>query len=173
MLKRWMHKRERHFAFLNDNRRSARSSWERNLSTKPAAAATRNKIFVNIRKGRGKQRPFFFAPQIADYQIQKQSITIHDCDSRVDLDKLRLKPLRRKMLGGSPEFFASKRQNCRRAAALERAKAGAISIYCKVFQPRRRVGFERLTLPYHEEADAARIGARRLSRRTSGALYRA
>jgi hypothetical protein len=75
MLKRLMHKRERHFAFLNDNRIVHPFGWGVEFIKENANGDDPRKFFREYTKQvLANSAEFFFAPNVKDYKIQNLSL---------------------------------------------------------------------------------------------------
>ncbi len=138
-----MHKRERHFAFLNDNRIVHPFGWGTEFINKNANGDDPRKVFREYtKKVLTDSDKFFFAPNVKDYKLNGDQLT---WTSEIETT--------------SPEnntayarFFPHEKDKKAAVVVLPHwnAKAGTYFDLCKVF---RRVGVSalRLTLPYHEE----------------------
>jgi hypothetical protein len=152
MLKRLMHKRERHFAFLNDNRVVHPFGWGLEFINENANGNDPRKFFREYtKKVLANSDEFFFAPIIKDYEIQ----------NRTQNSELRTQNLTwtsgietTSMENNTAYAKLFPFDKDKKAAVVVlphwNAKAGSYFDLCKVFN---RVGVSalRLTLPYHEE----------------------
>lgn len=143
MLKRYMHSRERHFAFLEDNRVVHPFGWGTEFIGDHAAGGDPREDFSNYSKWAVKHSDeFFFSPEISDYDLDGDRLT---WTSGLDT--------------ASPEnntvyakYFPHEKN--RKSAVLVlphwNAKAGTYFDLCKIFN---KVGQSalRMTLPFHEE----------------------
>ncbi|HTK37512.1 MAG TPA: hypothetical protein VL325_03375 [Pyrinomonadaceae bacterium] len=143
MLRRYMHKRERHFAMLNDNRVVRPFEWGTEFITENANGDDPRKLFADYSQSiLEKSDEFFFRPKVNDFEING------DC-LRWTSD----------IATPSPEnntayatYFPH--ETNREAAVIVlphwNAKAGTYFDLCRFFN---KVGLSslRLTLPYHEE----------------------
>jgi len=152
MLKRLMHRRERHFAFLNDNRIVHPFGWGVEFIKENANGDDPRKVFREYSKNMlANSDEFFFAPDVRDYRTE-----IRNQKSEI----------RNQILSWTSEIETTSIENNtayaqlfpfdkdKKAAVVVlphwNAKAGSYFDLCKVFN---RVGVSalRLTLPYHEE----------------------
>ena len=152
MLKRLMHRRERHFAFLNDNRIVHPFGWGVEFIKENANGDDPRKVFREYSKNMlANSDEFFFAPDVRDYRTE-----IRNQKSEI----------RNQILSWTSEIETTSTENNtayaqlfpfdkdKKAAVVVlphwNAKAGSYFDLCKVFN---RVGVSalRLTLPYHEE----------------------
>jgi hypothetical protein len=143
MLKRYMHKRERYFAMLNDNRVVRPFDWGTEFITEHANGDDPRKLFAEYsRKTIENSDEFFFSPSIADYRLDGEVLT---WTSSVETP--------------SPEnntayatWFPHPTNRKSAVVVLPHwnAKAGTYFDLCRFFN---KVGLSalRLTLPYHEE----------------------
>ena len=152
MLKRWMHKRERHFAFLNDNRIVHPFGWGTEFVKEDANGDDPRKIFREYSKNMlANSDEFFFAPKITDYKIQNS--TQHSALSTQNLSwTSAIKTTSPENNTAYAKFFPFDKDKKAAVVVLPHwnAKAGSYFDLCKVFN---KVGVSalRLTLPYHEE----------------------
>ena len=147
-----MHKRERYFAFLNDNRIVHPFGWGVEFVDENANGANPRKFFREYtKKVLADSEAFFHLPEIADYKIQESNE-----HSAVGTQQLTWTSA---IKTASPEnntayarFFPHAENKKSAVVVLPHwnAKAGTYFDLCKVFN---RVGVSalRLTLPYHEE----------------------
>jgi hypothetical protein len=145
MLKRLMHKRERHFAFLNDNRIVHPFGWGVEFIKENANGDDPRKIFREYtKKMLANSDEFFFAPKITDYTIQNSTQHL-SWTSGVETTSIENNT-------AYAQFFRFDKDKKAAVVVLPHwnAKAGSYFDLCKVFN---RVGVSalRLTLPYHEE----------------------
>ncbi|HXG84607.1 MAG TPA: hypothetical protein VNI84_11325 [Pyrinomonadaceae bacterium] len=152
MLKRLMHKRERHFAFLNDNRIVHPFGWGTEFIKENTNGDDPRKFFREYsKKMLANSGEFFFAPNVNDYKIQNLSL-----DSRLStLDLSWTSGIETTSIENNTayaKFFPHEKDKKAAVVVLPHwnAKAGSYFDLCKVFN---RVGVSalRLTLPYHEE----------------------
>jgi len=143
MLKRYMHKRERHFAMLNDNRVVRPFEWGTEFIADNANGDDPRKLFIEFSKNAlANSNEFFFKPEIRDFTVEGDVL---NWTSAVETP--------------SPEnntayatYFPH--ETNREAAVIVlphwNAKAGTYFDLCRFFN---KVGLSslRLTLPYHEE----------------------
>jgi hypothetical protein len=145
MLKRLMHKRERHFAFLNDNRIVHPFGWGVEFIKENANGDDPRKIFREYtKKMLANSDEFFFAPKITDYTIQNSTQHL-SWTSGIETTSIENNT-------AYAQFFRFDKDKKAAVVVLPHwnAKAGSYFDLCKVFN---RVGVSalRLTLPYHEE----------------------
>ena len=152
MIKRYMQNRERHFAFLNDNRVVHPFGWGTEFIKENSNGDDPRKIFREYsKKMLANSDEFFFAPDVRDYRTE-----IRNQKSEI----------RNQILSWTSEIETTSIENNtayaqlfpfdkdKKAAVVVlphwNAKAGSYFDLCKVFN---RVGVSalRLTLPYHEE----------------------
>ncbi len=143
MLKRYMHKRERYFAMLNDNRIVRPFEWGTEFITDHPNGDDPRKLFSEYSKNTvANSDDFFFSPEITDFDLNGDILT---WTSAVETP--------------SPENNAAfatyfPHETNKKSAVLVlphwNAKAGTYFDLCKFFN---KVGLSalRLTLPYHEE----------------------
>ena len=145
MLKRYMHKRERYFAFLNDNRIVHPFGWGVEfIKENPNGEDPRQFFREYTKKVLANSDEFFHLPEILDYELQT---AIHDLTwtSAIKTTSIENNTAR-------AQFFPHEKDKKAAVVVLPHwnAKAGSYFDLCKVFN---RVGVSalRLTLPYHEE----------------------
>ncbi|HEV8159024.1 MAG TPA: hypothetical protein VGP58_08340 [Pyrinomonadaceae bacterium] len=143
MLKSLMHRRERYFAFLNDNRIVHPFGWGTEFIKEKANGDDPRKVFREYSKNMlANSDEFFHLPEITDYELSGKQLT---WTSAIETP--------------SPEnntayarFFPHEENKKSAVVVLPHwnAKAGSYFDLCKVFN---RVGVSalRLALPYHEE----------------------
>ncbi len=150
MLKRYMHRRERHFAFLNDNRVVHPFGWGTEFVKENANGGDPREIFREYtKKVLANSDEFFFAPDINDYKISNRQSAEKSQDltwtSAIETTSAENNTAYAKLFSFDKD---------KKAAVVVlphwNAKAGSYFDLCKVFN---RVGVSalRLTLPYHEE----------------------
>ncbi len=145
MLKRLMHKRERHFAFLNDNRIVHPFGWGVEFIKENANGDDPRKFFREYtKKMLANSDEFFFAPKITDYRLRIAN-NVLTWTSAIETTSVENKT-------AYAQFFRFDKDKKAAVVVLPHwnAKAGSYFDLCKVFN---RVGVSalRLTLPYHEE----------------------
>jgi hypothetical protein len=145
MLKRWMHKRERHFAFLNDNRIVHPFGWGVEFIKKNSNGDDPRKIFREYTKEMlANSDEFFFAPKITDYSIQNNTEQLTWTSA--------IETISPENNTAYAKFFPHEKDKKAAVVVLPHwnAKAGSYFDLCKVFN---KVGVSalRMTLPYHEE----------------------
>lgn len=143
MLKRLMHKRERHYAFLNDNRIVHPFGWGTEYVGGNADEADPHEFFRRYTKNTIENSDaFFFAPNVKDYKLKGDQLT---WTSEVKTTS----PENNKVYA---KFFPHAENKKSAVVVLPHwnAKAGSYFDLCKVFN---KVGVTalRMTLPYHEE----------------------
>lgn len=143
MLKRWMHRRERYFAFLNDNRIVHPFGWGTEFIKENINRDNPRQIFREYTKTvLANSDEFFFSPEIADYKSNGDRLT---WTSAIETPSVENNTVYAK-------FFQHEKDKKAAVVVLPHwnAKAGSYFDLCKVF---RKVGVSalRLTLPYHEE----------------------
>jgi hypothetical protein len=143
MLKRYMHKRERHFAMLNDNRVVREFGWGLEfIGAKPDAEDPR-KVFREYSKDVLEDSDkFFFPPDVKDYKLDGDNLTWTSGIETVSKENNTVRA----------KFFphAENKKSAVLVLPHWNAKEGSYFDLCKTFN---RVGLSalRLTLPYHEE----------------------
>jgi hypothetical protein len=144
MLRRYMHNRERHFAFLNDNRIVHPFGWGMEFVHENPTGSDPREFFRKYSKEMiADSENFFFSPEIADYKLDTDNTL--SWTSGIDTTSPENNTARAKFFPAGTD---------KKAAVLVlphwNAKAGTYFDLCKIFN---RVGFSalRLTLPYHEE----------------------
>jgi hypothetical protein len=143
MLKRYMHKRERYFAMLGDDRVVRPFEWGTEFIAEDADGSDPHKLFREFsRRTIENSDDFFFPPAVKDFELNSDVLT---WTSGVGT------PSRENNTAYSRYF---PHETNRKAAVLVlphwNAKAGTYFDLCKFFN---KVGLAalRLTLPYHEE----------------------
>jgi hypothetical protein len=143
MLKRYMHKRERYFAMLGDDRVVRPFEWGTEFITEDADGSDPHELFREFsRRTIENSDDFFFPPAVKDFELNSDVLT---WTSGVGT------PSRENNTAYSRYF---PHETNRKAAVLVlphwNAKAGTYFDLCKFFN---KVGLSalRLTLPYHEE----------------------
>jgi len=147
-----MHKRERYFAFLNDNRIVHPFGWGVEFIKENANGEDPRRFFRQYtQKVLANSDEFFHLPEISDYELQNE---IHDL--RLTIQNLTwtsaIKTTSTENNTARAKFFQHEKDKKAAVVILPHwnAKAGTYFDLCKVFN---RVGVSalRLTLPYHEE----------------------
>lgn len=143
MLKRYMHKRERYFAMLNDNRVIRPFEWGTEFITDNPNGDDPRKLFAEYsKKAVANSDEFFFDPQTADFELTHDQLKWTSGVATPSPENNT----------GYATYFPQATN--RKAAVLVlphwNAKAGSYFDLCKFFN---KVGLSslRLTLPYHEE----------------------
>ncbi|MBA2334140.1 MAG: RcgR family putative quorum lactone hydrolase [Pyrinomonadaceae bacterium] len=162
MLKRYMHKRERYFATLNDNRIVRPFEWGTEFITDHPNDDDPRKLFAEYsKKTVANSDEFFYSPKISDFELSSE----FRLQSAEPLEKNLLKQELKTLTWTSGVQTPSVENNTayakyfphetnRKSAVLVlphwNAKAGTYFDLCKFFN---KVGLStlRLTLPYHEE----------------------
>lgn len=144
MLKRYMHKRERYFVMLNDNRVVRPFEWGTEFIKPNPNGANPHEVFREFSKNvLEKSDDFFYLPPISDYELR--SATDLTWTSALETVSAENNTVRAK-------FFPFEKHKKSAVVILPHwnAKSGTYFDLCKVFN---RVGISalRLTLPYHEE----------------------
>lgn len=162
MLKRYMHKRERHLAMLNDDRVVRPFEWGLEFIGEDADADDPHRLFSEFSKRTVENSNEYFAiPDRLEYRLQAAAATDLGAD---EPGNGRLKPVLQTVTWESSVITPSHENNTayatyfphddHRAAVVVlphwNAKAGTYFDLCKFFN---KVGISalRLTLPYHEE----------------------
>lgn len=168
MLKRYMHKRERYFAMLNDNRIVRPFEWGTEFITENPNGDDPTKLFAEYsKKTVANSDEFFFSPEIADYDLfSKISPPFRegrdafrgrgDTSSSQELQTLTwTSGIHTPSIENNTAFAAYFPYETNRKSAVLvlphwNAQAGTYFDLCKFFN---KVGISalRLTLPYHEE----------------------
>ena len=143
MLKRYMHKRERHFAMLNDNRIVRDFGWGLEFVGKKPNGADPRKVFREYSKEvLADSDNFFFPPAVSDYKLDGDNLTWTSGIETVSVENNTVRA----------RFFphAENKKSAVLVLPHWNAQAGSYFDLCKTFN---RVGLSalRLTLPYHEE----------------------
>lgn len=144
MLRRYMHNRERYFAYLNDNRIVHPFGWGMEFVTDNPNGADPREFFSRYSKETvPKSDEFFFSPDVSDYSLDAQNDLTWTSGIKTTSPENNT---------ARAQFFPHTKD--KKAAVLIlphwNAQAGTYFDLCKVFN---RIGFSalRLTLPYHEE----------------------
>lgn len=165
MLKRYMHKRERHFAMLEDDRVVHPFDWGVEFISDNANGTDLRKLFSEYsRSTLAHSEDFFYSPEIADYSLEFRLQAAPRGEEgllKQELTTTELKTLtwNSGIETPSPEnntVYATyfPHETNKRTAILVlphwNAKAGTYFDLCRLFN---KIGFSalRLTLPYHEE----------------------
>jgi hypothetical protein len=143
MLKRLMHRRERYYAFLNDNRTVHPFGWGMEFVAENANGANPHEFFREYAKKTIENSDrFFFSPEIADYKLERKQLT---WTSAVETPSIENNT-------AYARLFAHEKDKKAAVVVLPHwnAKAGTYFDLSRVFN---KVGVTalRLTLPYHEE----------------------
>ena len=143
MLKRYMHRRERHFAMLNDNRVVREFGWGTEfVGAEPDAADPRQVFQAYTKKVLADSDNFFFPPDVKDYELDGDLLTWTSGIETVSAENNTVRA----------KFFAHAENKKSAVLVLPHwnAKEGSYFDLCRTFN---RVGLSalRLTLPYHEE----------------------
>jgi pimeloyl-ACP methyl ester carboxylesterase len=165
MLKRYMHKRERHFAMLNDNRTVQTFEWGAEFVTDHINGDDPQKLLAEFSKNAvANSVEYFAAPRIAEFHLENR---LYPSAASLSAEELKTPPEQiviPVLTWKSAVATISKENNTayatyfphpnRRAAVIIlphwNAKAGTYFDLAKFFN---KVGLSaiRLTLPYHEE----------------------
>lgn len=143
MLKRLMHRRERYYAFLNDNRIVHPFGWGMEFVTENANGKDPHDFFREYAKNTiANSDEFFFSPQITDYKLDGKQLTWTSA----------VRTTSKENNTAYARLFAHDKDKKAAVVVLPHwnAKAGTYFDLCRVFN---KVGVTalRLTLPYHEE----------------------
>ena len=149
MFKRYMHKRERHFAFLNDNRVVHPFGWGTEFIKENPNGDAPRKLFLDYSKKMvANSDEFFHLPEITDFQTTQNS-------GLPTLDLTWTSAIETTSIENNTAYakFFPHTENKKSAVVVLphwNAKAGTYFDLCKFFN---KVGVSalRLTLPYHEE----------------------
>jgi hypothetical protein len=143
MLKRYMHRREKHFAMLSDNRIVRPFGWGMEF-VKPDANGEDPRIFFRdyAKKVLANSDDFFFAPDVKDYRLDSDRLTWTSGIETASPENNKVQA----------KYFPHKENKKSAVLVLPHwnAKPGTYFDLCKMFN---RVGISalRMTLPYHEE----------------------
>lgn len=160
MLKRYMHKRERHFAMLNDNRVVRPFEWGTEFITDHVNGDDPRKLFAEHSKTLIENSDdFFFKPDVSDYRAEARLQAADRGEEGSPIPELKTVTWTSSVQTPSTEnntVYATyfPHETNKKAAVLVlphwNAKAGTYFDLCKFFN---KVGLSalRLTLPYHEE----------------------
>ncbi len=162
MLKRLMHRRERYYAMLNDNRVARPFGWGMEFIKENVNGENPREFFREYaKKTVENSEEFFFSPEIADYKLGSES-RVHAASAG---EKSRLKTELQSLTWTSAiktfsienntayaQYFPHSENRKSAVVVLPHwnAKAGTYFDLCRFFN---KVGLSalRLTLPYHEE----------------------
>jgi len=138
-----MHKRERHFAMLSDNRVVREFSWGMEfIKENPNGENPREFFREHSKKVLANSDEFFFSPEIRDYRLNGNQLTWTSGIKTPSIENNTV----------CARFFPHEMNKKSAVLVLPHwnAKAGTYFDLCKTFN---RVGISalRLTLPYHEE----------------------
>ena len=143
MLRRYMHRRERYFALLDDNRIVHPFGWGLEFVDEPANEANPREFFCDYsKKVLADSDEFFFAPKVKDYRLDGDNLT---WTSGIETTSPENNTVRAKIFP-----HESNKKSVVLVLPHWNAKAGTYFDLCKMFN---RFGFSalRMTLPYHEE----------------------
>jgi len=143
MLKRYMHKRERHFAMLNDNRIVREFGWGVEFIGKKPNGEDPRKVFLEYSKEvLADSDKFFFPPDVSDYKLDGDQLTWTSGIETVSTENNTVRA----------KFFphAENKKSAVLVLPHWNAKEGSYYDLCATFN---RFGLSalRMTLPYHEE----------------------
>ena len=149
MFKRYMHNRERHFAFLNDNRVVHPFGWgEEFVGGNPNGDDPREFFRDYAKKMVANSDEFFHSPEIKDFQTTQDSLLI--TQNLTWTSAIKTTSIENNTAYAT--FFPHSENKKSAVVVLPHwnAKAGTYFDLCKFFN---KVGVSalRLTLPYHEE----------------------
>ena len=147
-----MHKRERHFAFLNDNRVVHPFGWGTEFIGENINSGDPRQIFSEYtKKVLANSDNFFYLPEIKDFTLQKSTLSSLPETSELSWTSAIETPSIENNTAYA-RFFPHEKDKKSAVVVLPHwnAKEGSYFDLCKVF---RHVGVSalRLTLPYHEE----------------------
>ena len=155
MLRRYMHKRERHFAMLNDNRVVRPFEWGTEFIAENVNGDDPRKLFAEFSQNAIENSDeFFFKPEIHDFEIATIAADSQEgglAPARVTWTSAIATPSQENNTAYAAYF---PHETNREAAVVVlphwNAKAGTYFDLCRFFN---KVGLSslRLTLPYHEE----------------------
>lgn len=143
MLKRYMHRRERHFAFLNDNRVVRPFEWGMEFVKENINGENPREFFRQYANDAvANSDEYFRLPEIDDYKLEDNNLTWTSGLTTPSIENNTV----------YTKFFPHPENKKSAVVVLPHwnAKAGTYFDLCKFFN---RVGLSalRLTLPYHEE----------------------
>lgn len=143
MLKRYMHRRERHFAMLNDNRVVRDFDWGVEFIGKKPNGEDPRRIFRGYSKEvLADSDKFFFPPDVSDYKLAGDELTWTSGIETISAENNRVRA----------RFFPHPENKKSAVLVLPHwnAQAGSYFDLCRTFN---RFGLSalRMTLPYHEE----------------------
>jgi pimeloyl-ACP methyl ester carboxylesterase len=144
MLKRYMHNRERYFAYLNDNRIVHPFGWGMEFVTENPNGADPREFFRQYSKSTvPNSDEFFFSPDVTDYDLDDGNSLSWTSGIKTTSPENNT---------ARAQFFPHAKDKKTAVLILPHwnAQAGTYFDLCKIFN---RIGFSalRLTLPYHEE----------------------
>ncbi len=143
MLKRYMHKRERHFAMLNDNRVVRPFEWGTEFITDHPNGDNPRKLFSEYSKNMlASSDEFFCSPEISDFRLNGDQLT---WTSGIETPSIENNT-------AYATYFPHETNKKSAVLVLPHwnAKAGTYFDLCKFFN-KVCLSALRLTLPYHEE----------------------
>jgi hypothetical protein len=143
MLKRYMHKRERHFAMLSDNRIVREFGWGMEFIKPDVNGEDPREFFREYsKKVLANSDEFFFAPNVSDYKLDGDRLT---WTSGIETNSAENNKVQAKFFP-----YAENKKSAVLVLPHWNAKPGTYFDLCKMFN---RVGISalRMTLPYHEE----------------------
>ena len=145
MFKRYMHKRERYFAMLNDNRIVHPFGWGTEFIKENANGSDPRELFLDYsQKMVANSDEFYHLPEISDFQFHPESNDV-TWTSAIETPSVENNT-------AYARFFPHEKDKKAAVVVLPHwnAKAGTYFDLCKFFN---KVGVSalRLTLPYHEE----------------------
>lgn len=153
MFKRYMHKRERYFAMLNDNRIVHPFGWGAEFIKENPNGEDPRKLFSEYsRKMVANSDEFYHLPEISDYEVQSSKSKVQSSQTRDVTWTSAIETPSVENNTAYAKFFPFEKDKKAAVVVLPHwnAKAGTYFDLCKFFN---RVGVSalRLTLPYHEE----------------------
>jgi hypothetical protein len=160
MLKRYMHKRERHFAMLEDDRVVYPFDWGTEFITDHANGTDPRELFSQYSKDvLANSDEFFISPEITDYRFESRLQAATASEEGLVKQELKTLVWTSGIQTPTPEnntayatYFPHETNRDTAILVLPHwnAKARTYFDLCRIF---KKIGFSalRLTLPYHEE----------------------
>ncbi|MCW5960113.1 MAG: hypothetical protein KIS76_08110 [Pyrinomonadaceae bacterium] len=153
MFKRYMHKRERYFAMLNDNRIVHPFGWGTEFIKENPNGDDPRKLFREYSKKMvANSDEFYHLPEISDYEVQNSKFKVQSSETQDLTWTSGIKTPSVENNTAYAKFFPFEKDKKSAVVVLPHwnAKAGTYFDLCKFFN---KVGVSalRLTLPYHEE----------------------
>ncbi|MGB7070550.1 MAG: hypothetical protein WBD22_13735 [Pyrinomonadaceae bacterium] len=150
MLKRYMHKRERYFAMLNDNRVVRPFEWGMEYVTEDVDGDPRQVFSEHAKKLVGNSEEFFFATNVRDYALSAEVSNNGEPNILTWTSSVNTQSTENNMAYATYFPHEVNRKSAVLVLPHWNAKAGTYFDLCRFFN---KVGLSslRLTLPYHEE----------------------